>query len=551
MHGINHVYRRNAVYVWRRRLPKGLNPQKSIQVSLQCREVSTIRRLAPIVNFHFSACIIGMRNGRITRAEAQEFLATIVSKELEKIEEERYYEREATNSWEWEERYLDERCQAKAARIVAQRGLAASLLDSDIEDLLADGASPKEIDMVEHHIKCAKNRIKDESFKEDSAALAADILGRSSCDYADLRALASLRLTAHSEAILSADRNRHPVFGLIEKPTVALHCQDDDELSSMDRPVVDHTATKPFPLEHRYSNDLRSVIDDYLKTVDRKPKSEADTKRIQKDLRQKRSVLNQFAEVVGRENLTDLRQEDMWHYVEMLNLIPKNHGKCSADRNRSFKEIVERGEELSSDLIGLSSTTINRNITIINGLLKFARSRGQRPSSDLYLSDLRKTDDRDKRSARLAFSDCDLKALSIHPVWTKSSTASARHQDSGLYWAPIIADLSGARREEILGLRLDDIVLNNDIPHILIRPNANRGLKNPSSERVVPIHSTLIKLGFDKYVLQLSEKNEADLFPSLRPPSATGCFGDQFYKLWKPILDQQLGTRAERLSLPH
>ena len=545
MHGINHVYRRNAVYVWRRRLPQGLNPQKSIQVSLKSREVSTIRRLVPVVNFHFTACIIGMRNGRITRAEAQEFLATIVSKELNRIEEDLYYEREAANSDEWQERYLDERCQAKAARIVAQRGLAAELLDFDIDDLLLQGASLEEIEGVERHIQSIKRSMKDESFNKESAELAAEILGRRSCDHADLRALAALRLNARSVAIENADRLKQTNLSLIET-MIASTRSAGDQTTSNAKPIAAQNTTIPSPIAKRYSDDLQSVIDDYLKSVDRKPKNEADTKRIQKDLRQKRSVLNQFAEAVEVKKLSDLSQEDMWHYVEMLGMIPKHHGKCSADRQRSVREIVERGEELPEHLIGLSSSTINRNITIINGLLKFARSRGQKPSSVLYLSDLRKSDDRDERSARLAFSDCDLRALSRHPVWAKSACWNNREQNPGLYWAPIIADLSGARREEILGLRLDDIALDHEIPHILIRPNVNRGLKNASSERVVPIHSALIKLGLDDYVLKLRKIGESDLFPSFRPTSVTGCFGDQFYKLWKPILDQQLGSRSEK-----
>lgn len=62
----------------------------------------------------------------------------------------------------------------------------------------------------------------------------------------------------------------------------------------------------------------------------------------------------------------------------------------------------------------------------------------------------------------------------------------------------------------------------------------------------MPIHSALIKLGLDDYVLKLRKIGESDLFPSFRPTSVTGCFGDQFYKLWKPILDQQLGSRSEK-----
>lgn len=46
---------------------------------------------------------------------------------------------------------------------------------------------------------------------------------------------------------------------------------------------------------------------------------------------------------------------------------------------------------------------------------------------------------------------------------------------------------TGARESELIGLRAEDIVLEDDIPYIWIRPRKNRALKTPTSERKIPL----------------------------------------------------------------
>jgi len=67
---------------------------------------------------------------------------------------------------------------------------------------------------------------------------------------------------------------------------------------------------------------------------------------------------------------------------------------------------------------------------------------------------------------------------------------------------------TGARISELVGLDFSngDIVLNDEIPHIKIRPNAIRGLKTPQSERDIPLVGTslyafkALETGFKHYL---------------------------------------------------
>lgn len=236
----------------------------------------------------------------------------------------------------------------------------------------------------------------------------------------------------------------------------------------------------------------------------------------------------------------------------MLAALPKNHGKSPADRARSLDEILERAEGLPPEQVGLSANTVNRNITVLNGFLKFARKRGLYPGEAFELGDYRMKSNDDARQARLAFTEQDLSRIAAHAVWQGCRGEARRHLPGnevikdGLYWAPMMASLSGMRREEICGLASQDVVLDHDIPHIVLRRNHNRGLKNQTSARLVPIPSAILKAGLAEYVAEIRRRQEVDLFPDLRPNSATETLSNVLYKKWTPVLVSQLGEGAER-----
>ena len=88
------------------------------------------------------------------------------------------------------------------------------------------------------------------------------------------------------------------------------------------------------------------------------------------------------------------------------------------------------------------------------------------------------------------------------------------------YWIPLIGLYQGMRLNEICQLYLDDILVVDGLPCIRIQANRQRKqrVKNSSSIRTIPIHSTLLKLGFLDFCLrrmrQKSRKND-QLFEEL------------------------------------
>ncbi|WMC11574.1 tyrosine-type recombinase/integrase [Oceanimonas pelagia] len=84
---------------------------------------------------------------------------------------------------------------------------------------------------------------------------------------------------------------------------------------------------------------------------------------------------------------------------------------------------------------------------------------------------------------------------------------------SALVTAQIVGLLydTGCRNAEIGGLLLDDIKLDAPIPHLVIKPHDQRGLKNDNSERLIPL--TGISLEFASIVKAAAQPEQKHAFP--------------------------------------
>lgn len=114
---------------------------------------------------------------------------------------------------------------------------------------------------------------------------------------------------------------------------------------------------------------------------------------------------------------------------------------------------------------------------------------------------------------------------------------SAVYHDAA-YWVLALAWFTGARREEICGLLIANIVIEGTTtPHIICCANDLRGLKGDSSERVVPLHPRLIEMGLLEYVEAIRAEGHTALFPELWIYAGKRG-GDQYYALvWSKLME--------------
>ena len=87
------------------------------------------------------------------------------------------------------------------------------------------------------------------------------------------------------------------------------------------------------------------------------------------------------------------------------------------------------------------------------------------------------------------------------------------------FWLPVVALFTGARQAEIAGLQVSNIQELEGVPLLFIAEiGRGKRLKTKASERVVPIHPELVKLGLLNHVAERAQDGaDAWLFPTVAP----------------------------------
>lgn len=225
--------------------------------------------------------------------------------------------------------------------------------------------------------------------------------------------------------------------------------------------------------------------------------------------------------------IVQLRHEDVERFDQYLDKLPANHHKSPRHHAMSLDEIcaeadarVERGE-LSPDKIGLGTSTCNRHFFFFKVLWEYVSGQ-LKGMAAINWSQFYSPDHRDRRSQRDAYTieqGCRLFQL---PIWTGCASESRRFMpgtmilhDAG-YWVPLLLWYTGARETEICARLVSEIHIHAPIPYLEIAENSLDGVKNAVSSRKIPIPGEVIRLGFFEYVEELRRRRVERLFPDLK-----------------------------------
>lgn len=155
---------------------------------------------------------------------------------------------------------------------------------------------------------------------------------------------------------------------------------------------------------------------------------------------------------------------------------------------------------------------------------------------------------------RVEFSEDDLRTIFSSEIYvgTKSSRGG---KGPAAKWIPLIGLYSGARVEETAQLRIGDITEVSGIPVMRIttlddegKPVKGRTLKTASSERDVPIHPELVRLGLLRYRDSLKGEPQDWLFPELLP-DRYGTRSGNWVKWFSRQLRNRIGIKDTRKTL--
>ena len=120
----------------------------------------------------------------------------------------------------------------------------------------------------------------------------------------------------------------------------------------------------------------------------------------------------------------------------------------------------------------------------LDDVLSYIRANGYTIRDYLGVTELRANSAGRPREARNFLDPEDYTAFFRLPPWTgcesqeNRMTAGSTVIHDALYFVPILAQKTLARREEICGLDVDDVLEEDGIPYIFIRNNEHRRIKN-------------------------------------------------------------------------
>ncbi len=239
-------------------------------------------------------------------------------------------------------------------------------------------------------------------------------------------------------------------------------------------------------------------------------------------------------------NAKNVENLDAW-----FDRIPVTIGKSPWDKRptTTFEMIEDRAMdridkgELETGQIGLSSNTSNKhwqNFARMHAHLQTLVPGIQPVSVKKYIT----PEDKMAREAREKYSVEQGVAIFSLPPWTGCAgvknrlSAGTEIIHDALFFVPLLVWYTGARREVICKLKLDDVFWN-DVDYIYIRTTDTGRVKSLDSTRKLTLHSELLRLGFVKYVEAMRLAGETLLFPEMYPAGGTKrAIGDVFYKIW-------------------
>ena len=208
--------------------------------------------------------------------------------------------------------------------------------------------------------------------------------------------------------------------------------------------------------------------------------------------------LDLFLEVVGDKPLDRLTVEDVTQFKNVVSKFPSNKNKKVHYRDLSAKAFLSARVPEDEKL---SATSISKYYQRISSFLKWAKLNSSHIDQELW----HPLDKRPKHlipddEQRQEFDDDDVRRLLLSTQYT-----SGTHKCPSHYWVPLLAVFTGARANELCQLHKTDVYPDLDSGIWVLDINQNtydKKLKRPHHKRLIPIHSTLQKLGFIEFVKQ-------------------------------------------------
>lgn len=245
---------------------------------------------------------------------------------------------------------------------------------------------------------------------------------------------------------------------------------------------------------------LREAIDTFVKSKQSKQSSK------ERSLDNKRLALKEFELAIGGDTITrDVDLAKIERFIELVHNLPNRRGKQPLRPN--IWDYIDNPEEGPKIGKGTVRTKLSQVKTLLHDMKRRGCIAGSVVDAACYaMGESNKGNSGE--SVRLPFEYSHLETL-FNP--DNYLPYTSLHGDD--FWIPILGLFTGARLNEIVRLQRKDIKRTPDQPYKTKRRDNSRpgiwfidwtmigkDLKTDTSIKVVPLHSYLFDIGFDKYI---------------------------------------------------
>ncbi|MCW0219338.1 MAG: site-specific integrase [Prosthecobacter sp.] len=254
--------------------------------------------------------------------------------------------------------------------------------------------------------------------------------------------------------------------------------------------------------------------------------------------------------------LSKIAQKEMVAFFDFVERIPVN-----CQQRYPEKSLSDAGElEAKSDTPRLlKPKTLKMYHGRVVTIWQHAKDMGFVQSNPANIRPIASRYATNEKSARQSFKPDELNTIFHAPLFTGCMGDLEGWQKSGpnlpkrgRFWVPLLALFQGLRCNEACQLELADVGDIDGIPVIKITDESEnedgdgkgKRVKNNTSKTSVPIHPTIIKLGFLDFVKNRKLAGEgSNLFPEL-PRDKAGVFSNPFSKWFGRFLDKTFADKG-------
>jgi len=322
-----------------------------------------------------------------------------------------------------------------------------------------------------------------------------------------------------------------PDLQTIQQPSVV------EKVVQVQQPLTSHQS---IPLNSLQSSPISKCIELYF--------GEKGHMR-ERSVQENRTSLHFLIHSFGDIPIGEITKEKSSILKSQLKQLPKNRTKNPKYRDYDFHELISM--KIPKDE-SIHTTTINKYISNLSSFMNWCVNNGY--SNTNTFTGMKITQKKNRASEeRNRFTEQEIKTIFSVKDYLYTTKTYINKGKYANYWVPLIGIFTGMRANEICSLYLDNVreITGNhrskrwcfDVKQEEDRPD--KRLKNLSSIRIVPIHQTLLDLGFIDF-LNLIKKlpDRKRVFEEL--PYKEGLYSRNISRFWNTSYLPKIGIKTDK-----